>query len=435
MPTDGLGVGFAEVDITPPVGLPMCGSLKPRTNVGVDDPLMAKAMVVEADGRSAAVVGMDLIGLPRAICDRAIAEAARRTGVPAQSILISCSHTHSGPYTIEGLYSFDVTDNDYLSSLPGLIAESIARAEAALRPARMHLGRSLAHHGLHNRRVLCKDGKALNTWFSDLTNDLEKCPQVLGSAGPVDPELWVVRFDDAEGRPFGAFANFSLHVNTHFGTKYSADYPGVMAQRLRDTYGGHFNTVFTPGACANVNTTGPGWLPEPRTDAWRLGAEYYAAQAVAAAERAIPVEGPVPVEAARRDLLVPRRDPANQPAEAFDRLGWPNRQEVFGEDMVRHIGAMPEQLSVPVNAVRLGPFAIASNAGELFVEHGLTIKRRSPFRHTVVAQLTNDLIMYQPTREAFEQQGYETMVGANRVEIEGIEALVDGAVELLEEIG
>ncbi len=101
---------------------------------------------------------------------------------------------------------------------------------------------------------------------------------------------------------------------------------------------------------------------------------------------------------------------------------------------MRFIGAMPEKLAVPVNAARIGPFAIATNAGELFVEHGLTIKRRSPFKHTVVTELTNDVIMYQPTREAFEQQGYETMVGANRVCIDGIEALVDTVVELLEEL-
>ena len=95
---------------------------------------------------------------------------------------------------------------------------------------------------------------------------------------------------------------------------------------------------------------------------------------------------------------------------------------------------MPRQLLVPVNAARIGPLAIATNAGELFVEHGLTIKERSPFPHTVVAELTNDLIMYQPTREAFEQQGYETLVGPNRVSMTGIEKLVDTAVELLQEL-
>jgi hypothetical protein len=40
--------------------------------------------------------------------------------------------------------------------------------------------------------------------------------------------------------------------------------------------------------------------------------------------------------------------------------------------------------------------------------------------------------MYQPTREAFAQQGYETLVGPNRVSMEGIERIVETAVELTE---
>ena len=42
--------------------------------------------------------------------------------------------------------------------------------------------------------------------------------------------------------------------------------------------------------------------------------------------------------------------------------------------------------------------------------------------------------MYQPTRAAFTQQGYETLVGPNRVAIEGIETIVNTAVELLTEL-
>jgi len=434
MTSNGLQVGFSEVDITPPVGLPMCGSLKPRTNVGVDDPLMAKAMVAEAGGNMVAVVGVDLLGLPRSIVDPAIEQASRESGVPAEGIIVSCSHTHSGPYTAEGIYSFGVTDSDYLASLPGRIAKSVIEARRALQPATMHIGRSVVYHCLHNRRVLAKDGKAVNTWFFDVLNDLERMPQFVGSAGPVDPELWVLRFDDRDGHAFGAFVNFSVHVNTHFGVRYSADYPGVIARTLRQEYGDRLISVFTPGACANINSTVPAFLLQREPDSWLEAANYFAGQALAAARRAVPVSEPVPVRGLRRDVLVDRRDVTDQPEEAFDRLGWPDRRQVFGEDMVRHLGAMPEKLSVPVNAARLGPFAIATNAGELFVEHGLDIKRRSPFKHTVVAELTNDVILYQPTRQAFAQQGYETMVGANRVSIDGIESLVNTAVELLQQL-
>lgn len=421
----GLHIGVAEVEITPPEGLLMCGGLEPRTNAGTDDPLLAKALVAESGGRVAVIVGVDLIGLPRAIADEAIAAAAGQAGVPAESIMVSCSHTHSGPYTMDGLYCFGVTDAAYLATLPERIAAAVARAAGALRPATMHVGRSLVHHGLHHRRVLTKDGRALNTWLGDALNDLQSCPQVLGSCGPIDPELWLARFDDRDGRPFAALANFSLHVNSHFGSRWSADYPGVIAERMRQELGPEVVTVFTPGACADVNPTLNGRR-------WREGADYFAERALAAARGAYAVAAPIAVDAARRDVAVPRRQPV-QAADAVSRLRWGPTAAVF-DDMIGHIGAMPPVLSLPVNAARIGPLAIASNPGEPFVEHGLAIKRRSPFRHTVVAELTNDLILYQPTRQAMAQGGYETLVGANRVAIDGIEAIVDTAVDLLEEL-
>ena len=252
---------------------------------------MAKALVAVSNHRRIAVVGVDLIGLPRAIADKTIDEAARRTGIERTDIIISCSHTHSGPYTVDGSYSFGVTDTDYLSTLPDSIATCIEKAQAACQPATMHIGRSLVHHGLHNRRVLCKDGKAFNTWMVEALNDLDVCPQILGVCGPIDPELWVVRFDELSGRPFGVFFNFSLHACSHFGTTWSADYPGVVAEYMRRALDPDTVTVFTPGACANIDPTMEG-------EEWRAGAEYFADQAVVAAKRAKRIEGPIVVDAA-----------------------------------------------------------------------------------------------------------------------------------------
>jgi hypothetical protein len=422
-----LRVGFGETDITPPDGLYMCGSLDPRKNEGMTDPLQSHALVVESGDSRIAIVGVDLIGLPKALSDEIIAEAAGRTGIPAHAIMIACSHTHSGPYTAEGLYSSQVTDAGYLSTLPDRIATSVEQAAGRVEPATMHIGRALVHHGLHNRRVICPDGKVLNTWMPQALNDLDLIPQVLGTAGPVDPELWVVRFDKLDGSTLGIFYNFSLHTNSKGGRTWSADYPCVVAEHMREEYGPEVISVYTPGACADINVTIGG-------ERWRESATYFAEQAVDAARRAIPVEVPIPVSAIRREITVPRRDPADQPPEAIGRLNWGGaggRADVF-DRQAELVAAMPEQQTVVISAARIGPFAIASNPGELFVEHGLSIKRRSPFRHTVVSELTNDLIMYQPTREAFAQQGYETLVGPNRVAMEGIERIVDTAVELVE---
>ena len=98
MAEQGLRIGFGEVEITPPTGLDMCGSLQPRTNVGNDDPLMAKTLVASANGKSTAIVGVDLIGLPREYVDPAIKQAAARTGLEPGSIMV-CAAIHTAART------------------------------------------------------------------------------------------------------------------------------------------------------------------------------------------------------------------------------------------------------------------------------------------------------------------------------------------------
>lgn len=430
-----LRAGFSVHDITPAIGLNMCGGLDPRINQGTLDPLQVRTMVVESGGRKIAIVGADLIGLPRAMVDPIIAAIAAQTDIPADAILVNGSHTHNGPYTIDNVYSANVTDADYLAALPAKLVASAVDANAALQPATISIGRSLVHHGQHHRRVLNKkDGKVFNTWMPGALNDLDLCPQILGSVGPIDPELWVLRFDspaDSQGKskPIGLFFNLSLHTNGRGSMMWSADYPGTVARRVAATLGNDVITVYAPGACADINPTLHG-------EEWQQVADHIANQTLDAAQRARPLPEPITINARRREIAVARRDPATQPPEAIDRLNWGGeggRSDVFGPQ-IDQVYAMPPVLNVPINALHIGPFAIATNPGELFVEHGLEIKANSPFPHTIISELTNDLIMYQPTRRAFALQGYETLVGPNRVSMEGIELIVNTASELLDEL-
>ncbi|MEW5980075.1 MAG: hypothetical protein AB1898_30135 [Acidobacteriota bacterium] len=415
-----LKVGFSQVDITPPVGAVITGPVHP-VSVGTDDPLSAKALVVQSGDRTLAIVGVDLIAIRHDVADAAIAQASQRTGIAREAVMICPSHNHSSPL----VQSTGPTNKDYISTLPGLIADSIERAYKALQPARMFLGRSLVFEGHHNRRVISKaDGLVLNTWLKKL-NDLEQNPQVLGTEGPIDPELWVARFDALDGRVLGTLVNFTNHPALHDRIRlktWSADFPGVIAEQIAEAFGKQVVSVFTQGASGNISPS------VPFTPDWRERASVFARAAVDAAKGAIPVKEPIAVDYARRDVTIRRCDPAAQREETLTRLDW--RPDQF-EAAKRRVALMPEMREVPVNAGRIGPLGIATNAGELFVEWGLSIKKRSPFRHTIVIELTNDWVGYEPTAEAFQLEGYETLVGANFVSLGGIQTLVDTAVELL----
>ena len=422
-------IGFGSVDITPPEGLAMAGGLDPRWNEGTHTPLLVKTLLARCDGKGVAIVGVDLLGIPRDMCDVIIDTASGRTGLDPGSILICCSHTHSGPYIRQRVHLKEkVVDDAYVASLPDRITESIAQAVAAARPATMHLGRSLVFQAVHNRRVIVKhDGLAFNTWMRGHLNDLEAVPQVLGTAGPVDPELWVARFEALDGTCLGFLVNFSMHLCGKGGTLWSADYPAVIAEQLAEEFGPQAVSVFTAGACGNIN-------PAFSVLGWDRGAELIAAEAVDAARRATKVDGPVPVAASRVEATVPRRATSNQREGAIQRLNWAGeggRTDVFAP-RIAQVAAMPEELTLPVSAARIGPLGIGTNPGELFVEWGIEMKRRSPFPHTMVVELTNDTAGYQPDEKAFELEGYETLIGSNSISLEGIQMLVDSAVEQLD---
>ena len=76
--------------------------------------------------------------------------------------------------------------------------------------------------------------------------------------------------------------------------------------------------------------------------------------------------------------------------------------------------------------------AIVGLPGEVFVELGLAIKKASPYKHTMVLELTNSHIAYVPTKEAFSRGGYETI--NSRLAPGGGEMMVETAIRSLKEL-
>ena len=98
-----------------------------------------------------------------------------------------------------------------------------------------------------------------------------------------------------------------------------------------------------------------------------------------------------------------------------------------------HLAELPDTWPLEVQVFRLGPeAAIVTLPGEIFVEHGLAIKKASPFKTTLVVELANDNCAYVPTREAYAQGTYEVI--NSRLQPGGGEMLVDAAIRMLKEL-
>ena len=103
----------------------------------------------------------------------------------------------------------------------------------------------------------------------------------------------------------------------------------------------------------------------------------------------------------------------------------------FAETRLRMAAQQDQPDKVEVQVLRIGEVALVGLPGENFSASGLALKQRSPARHTFVAGLANDAIGYMPTREAFDQGGYEATVGSTFYEPGAAERLVDAAFEQL----
>src|SRR5262249_42205417 len=90
-------VGAAAVVITPPLGVPMAGYYSERRARAVRDDLFARALVLESQGSEAALVALDLGTTSRPFVEAARREVEVSTGIPAAHVMISATHTHTGP--------------------------------------------------------------------------------------------------------------------------------------------------------------------------------------------------------------------------------------------------------------------------------------------------------------------------------------------------
>jgi len=413
--------GFAEIDITPPVGTHKIGWLKDIISEQVRDPLYARAAVFEhADGRIA-FVQLDTLSIRWSQVNDLRARIERQYGFPAACVMVSATHNHAGPAVAN--VGRVPRDEAYIEALMRNCVEVFGRALDSLTDAELGFNHVCNFTVANNRRVLMRDGTTrTHGTFAD--------PAALCMEGPIDPEVAVLAAREPGGRLLGCLVNYACHPTHHGGeTVLSAGYPGVLADEMRKQ--GCPTTLFLNGACGNIAT------PDPRTgketsmeEAGRLLADD-TRRAIAAME----FRSHWPLGARSTTLQLPYRSPTDDQvagtARGAQRFIDP---AIYDELMPALIERIKTRRTQPaeVQVLSAGDVAFASIPAEYFVEHGLRIKRESWPRHALVVSCANGMIGYVPTREAFEHGGYETTFApSSRMAPETGDLLADAAIELI----
>jgi len=439
-----LTAGLAVADITPPIGYRMSGYFSERLSTGTSNPLHAKAIVLRQGDASAAMVFCDIIGLSLEVSSRARRQAAERTGIPATNILIAATHSHTGPLYFGALrkhfhdtavaeHGSDPCEKvDYAEQLVEKLAGVIAQADAAAKPVRLAAG-SAEQQGLSfNRRFHMKDGTV--RFNPGVLN-----PDIVRTAGPIDPEVGMVFLREADGDndAVAAIVNFTLHLDTVGGTKYAADYPYYLEQSLREKYGDKFVLLFGNGTCGDINHIDV-------TKKERLQTDYIGrtlAETVSAKKESL--------EMIAEPSLAVRSGIVEAPLQQFgpEKVAW--ARENINKVGTRELSFLQQVEAYKILAAKMRPgrtiplevqvfrlsrdMAVVGLPGEVFVDLGLAIKRASPFATTLVIELCQDAPGYIPTKKAFAEGSYETV--NSRIAPGGGEMMAEAAIRLLKELG
>lgn len=370
-----LQIGTSRVDITPPIGLPLAG-YGARTSTGVHDPILARALAVTNGRNTVVLVSLDLLAITDDLFDSVFRKVHAAVPLPEDHLLITATHTHSGPGNIGKRFWETLAAGPYNDAVFQMTTDGAARAviEAYrhLHPATVAFGRSDAGGYILNRMI--KDG-------------------------PIDPDLSFLVFKTPEGRPIAYLVNFSAHPTLLRSTNrlLSGDFPAVVSRILEESEGpGEIVALYVSGAVADQRAHPPkGDNVFERAE--RMGREL--------AERVLTAEAPLPAQSVVE--VSSRRIPLELPPPQI-KLNASHRLPIW-------MGRALLDRSSSIQVVRIGRILLLGVPCDLGSEIGMSLKQYAGVKDfdAIVAGFANDYIGYVISGKYYSSPAYEAFMSFN----------------------
>ena len=430
--------GAASVPITPDIGSPLAGFSSRRMGAaGVHDELFAKAFVIDDGTTLVVVVSADVLAFDAGFASAVRRKIASSLGCSSQSVLLTATHTHSGPVTLKTFFNPEQhPDPAYLQRLEGGILRAVAGAARARGPAELAFGAAAVQEAGSNRRSA--DGL------------------------PVDDEVTTLAIRSLTGNACHSLIHYACHPTT-LGPEnllFSGDFPAFATSILESERPNSTVSMYANGAMGDVSVGGDsdltaiGVVRTPRTfERSRAIGERIAASARRALENPFGVASSgLAAASASLDLPLKRLPSVEEAGAASTRAagaladaeaqGAPEGElrRLRMDSLCASIGhywarlATPnrrECLRVELQAIRIGKLVLLAAPVEVFAAIGLAVKQVKRARSLVVGP-ANGYLGYLPTAEAHAAMGYEVV--ASPFAPEAAERFLDAADQLQESL-
>ena len=251
--------GWAEVEITPPLGIVLGGRGGAETLANkVIDPLYAQVLYLrDGKGTGFVLASFDLIGLSHELSDRIRTRMVHELGVDWNLVVLNTSHTHSGPNMyrtlMAGVGPPPRVEVDYFNALEEKMVAAARMAAQALQPVEVEVFQGTAQIGINRR------GK----------NEQGRPGMLPDPKGPFDEKVWAMRLTPKDGGPPAVVFSSACHPVIVYGYSFaaiSADYPGATRKLLRESLGPKAHAQFVQGFAGNIR---PRILSDPEKGRFR----------------------------------------------------------------------------------------------------------------------------------------------------------------------
>jgi hypothetical protein len=431
-----LRVAAFKVDVTPPIGSPLCDALVPPAT-GVNDPLSARGIILQADReRPVVLVAVDWVGIGNEGHDAwrdAIAAACK---TEPDRVCVHCLHQHDAPgcdFLAERIAAAaELPDQlfpvDYARETIDRAAAAAAGALQQLAPVtHIGVGRGRVEQVASNRRILDANGKVQFVRYTACTD-----PQIRAfPEGTIDPLVRLVSFWNGE-RAIAVLSYYATHPQSYYQTgKISADFVG-MARDMREPEENTDLHIHFNGAGGNI---GAGKYndgsPENRPI---LAARLANGMKLAWIDsKKTPVDN-LDFDWATRDVRLPIADwyDEREQLNVLNDAAAATSARLRAARDIAWARRAQQGYAIPVARLRLGPIDIVHLPGELFVEYQLAAQKLRPDSFVCVAAYGDYGPGYIGTAEAYSQGGYETGTESRASRVSPrVESILMGAIHEL----